>query len=62
MKQGIHTPCTTCGKPSGGRWEVGPLSYCSVKCAERAGQNVMDHNRQPMRVGVIPPATPTPYA
>ena len=34
-----NTPCTTCGKPSGNRWELGPKSYCSVKCAELDGWN-----------------------
>lgn len=62
MKQGIHTPCATCNKQSGGRWEVGPLSYCSVKCAEKAGQNVMDHNHEPVSVGLSMRGTPTPYA
>jgi endogenous inhibitor of DNA gyrase (YacG/DUF329 family) len=63
MKQGVHTPCSTCGKPSGGRWEVGQVSYCSVKCAEAAGHDVTSHHR-PAQVSqaFTLQTTPTPYA
>lgn len=65
MEQGIHTPCSTCGKPSGGRWEVGPQSFCSVPCATKAGHNVLDVKRLPGTYASYPrkahPTTPDTY-
>ena len=41
--------CSTCNKPSGSRWEHGPKTYCSVKCAEGDGWNPIQ--MQPVGAG-----------